>query len=58
MINFPNNPIKDEIYQENGKTWQWDGNTWIGVAEVIGMTVYEQIEEPQNAKPGDIWIGG
>jgi hypothetical protein len=27
-INFPDNPVLDELYTYSGKTWKWNGSAW------------------------------
>ena len=28
-INFPHSPSTNETYTVGGKTWRWDGTTWV-----------------------------
>ena len=28
-INFPTDPVLDQSFTQNGKTWKWDGTSWI-----------------------------
>ncbi len=39
-INFPNSPSPNEIYESNGRSWQWDGTTWLSKtgSAVVGYT--------------------
>lgn len=30
-INFPNSPSLNEVYSQNGYSWQWDGASWISL---------------------------
>jgi hypothetical protein len=39
-INFPNSPSPNEIYESNGRSWQWDGTTWLSKtgSAIVGYT--------------------
>jgi hypothetical protein len=30
-INFPNNPVLNEVFNAAGKSWRWDGTVWVVV---------------------------
>lgn len=30
-INFPNSPTTNEVFSAGGRTWKWDGTTWLSV---------------------------
>src|SRR5210317_594513 len=35
-IDFPSNPTIGELYTQNGKTWEWDGTSWINLSFTTG----------------------
>jgi hypothetical protein len=35
-INFPDSPTTNEVFSAGGRTWKWDGTTWLSVgAELV-----------------------
>jgi hypothetical protein len=30
-INFPNSPTLNDVYSQNGNSWQWDGSSWLSL---------------------------
>lgn len=34
-LNFPNSPSVNDLYTFNGKTWKWDGVSWISFGEFL-----------------------
>ena len=33
-LNFPNSPSLNDIHEESGTKWQWDGSSWVRVVSV------------------------
>lgn len=49
-LNFPSSPTLNQTYSANGKTWRWDGTTWVfhtpalasaDVVTALGYTPYD-----------------
>ncbi len=34
-LNFPNSPVLNDTYTYNGKTYVWDGSSWVAFAGSI-----------------------
>jgi hypothetical protein len=49
-IQFPINPILNQEYSFNNKTWSWNGSAWIGILE-------DYIRLSVDARPDIISIG-
>ena len=30
-LNFPNSPSLNDIHEESGTKWQWDGSSWVRI---------------------------
>jgi len=43
-LNFPSTPTLDQTYSLNGRTWKWNGTSWIGVGSLeIPQTLSDKI---------------
>lgn len=39
-INFPDSPTLNEVFSAAGRTWKWDGTTWVSVgAELVAADI-------------------
>lgn len=48
-INFPSSPAIDQVHNQNGKTWKWDGTAWVSDNSVtINMLASETIDYIDN----------
>lgn len=54
---FPPNPSKGETYTNNGKTWRWDGYSWVAVTvpTPASSPVYVSISPAPNPVEGSLW---
>lgn len=54
MIDFPNNPVLDEVYTDPTtlQRFRWDGTAWIALREPLS-TISDS--PPSNPAPGDTW---
>ena len=37
-VNFPADPITNEVYTFGGRSWQWNGRAWQSVSSFTGYT--------------------
>jgi len=37
-VNFPADPITNEVYTFGGRSWQWNGRAWQSVSTFTGYT--------------------
>lgn len=49
-IDFPNSPSSGDTYSANGRTWQWDGSSWVLYGNLIDPTVLKV--DPSNNRVG------
>jgi hypothetical protein len=56
-FNFPPAPTVGQVYKNNGRTFQWNGNTWTATAVPTNTTapVFISISPPPNPIPGSLW---
>jgi hypothetical protein len=54
---FPPNPTINETYTSNGKTWKWNGITWVAtvVPTPASSPVYVSVSPPPNPVSGSLW---
>lgn len=38
-LNFPTGPTLDDTYTANGRTWTWNGTSWVGTSGLLGDVV-------------------
>ena len=56
-LSFPPNPAQGDIYVYNGKTWKWDGYSWVAVStpSATSAPVYVGVSPPPNPIQGSLW---
>lgn len=54
---FPPNPQPGQVYTYNGKTWKWDGYSWVAtsVPSPVNAPVYVSLSPPPNPVTGSLW---
>ena len=54
---FPPNPQKGEVYTYNGRTWKWDGYSWVAtsVPSPTNAPAYVSMSPPPNPVSGSLW---
>lgn len=60
MLVFPTDPIMDQIYTNNGKSWIWDGIAWKAKSASQPSTDSTQVissdTPPENPKANTLWF--
>jgi hypothetical protein len=56
-LSFPPNPAQGDIYAYNGKTWKWDGYSWVAVSapSATSAPVYVGVSPPPSPIQGSLW---
>lgn len=44
-VDFPNSPTSNQVFQSNGKTWQWDGEKWVLTSSETNITVLTALDD-------------
>jgi hypothetical protein len=63
-LNFPANPTLNQVYTENGRSWQWDGTTWVfkpadlTLADVVVALGYEPVNRAGDVFSGNVGLSG
>jgi len=53
-IDFPTNPALNDVHTENGKTFVWNGSSWLNTSYRAG-TVQTLPTAPSDPTDGDMW---
>lgn len=56
-FNFPQNPSVGQIYTYNGKSFKWNGSTWVELVGPTSLPLYAIVSAspPANPTVGQIW---
>ena len=38
-IDFPNTPTLNQIYNNGGKSWRWDGSAWLMISSQVEINL-------------------
>ena len=48
-LNFPNSPTLNEIHEENGTKWQWNGSSWTRIVSA-GAQGFQGVQGADGAQ--------
>ena len=52
-LNFPDSPSADQVHTENGKSWVWDGVSWISSIAISEVFIIPASDELTDLEVGD-----
>ena len=55
-LDFPTAPSVNDVYTSNGKSWQWDGTSWVSKTAGVTPTISVGTTAPASPATNDIWI--
>ena len=53
-IDFPNTPTLNQIYNNGGKSWRWDGAAWLLIASEVEVNVELSVTNLDGGTPETI----
>ena len=53
-IDFPNTPTLNQIFNSGGKSWRWDGSSWLLVTSLVEVNIEPSTTAIDGGTPSTI----
>lgn len=53
-IDFPNSPTTNQIFNSGGKSWRWDGSSWLLITSSIEVNIEPSTTAIDGGTPSTI----
>jgi len=53
-IDFPNSPTTNQVFNSGGKSWRWDGSSWLLITSAIEVNVEPSTTAIDGGTPSTI----